>query len=89
MRASTRFGEELVDALNVLTAFLPGSKITYYGEEIGMKNAFVPWSQTQDPAALMLGPNRYLEATRDPQRTPMQWNDNDNAGNYGVLSKSE
>ena len=35
-RVATRLGHELVDVMNVVTMLLPGSPITYSGEEIGM-----------------------------------------------------
>lgn len=77
----------MIDALNLLTGVLPGNKITYFGEEIGMEDTFVRWDQTVDPSARMLGPDKYQKASRDPERTPMQWNDSENAGNriLGVM----
>ncbi len=38
-RLSTRVGDELVDAMNMVYMLLPGTPITYYGEEIGMVDA--------------------------------------------------
>lgn len=35
-RVGTRLGENLIDAMNVLMLTLPGTAVTYYGEEIGM-----------------------------------------------------
>ena len=40
-RVASRFGPQLVDALNMLSLVLPGPSFTYYGEEIGMKDALV------------------------------------------------
>lgn len=40
-RVSNRFGEDLVDAMNIIYMLLPGTPITYYGEEIGMKDGEV------------------------------------------------
>ncbi len=37
-RVASRVGEELVDAVNMVYMLLPGSPITYYGEEIGMQD---------------------------------------------------
>lgn len=37
-RVGSRFSPELVDALNMFTMLLPGSMVTYNGEEIGMLN---------------------------------------------------
>lgn len=50
------------------------------GEEIGMENTFVSWEDTVDPWAINAGPDKYLQYTRDPERTPFQWNTTDNAG---------
>lgn len=78
----------MVDSINLLTGVLPGIKVAYYGSEIGMRETYVRWDQTVDPAGLILGPRHYLEATRDPQRTPMQWDNSTSAGNiYFILGK--
>lgn len=37
-RISSRFGSEYVRVINMLLLTLPGTPITYYGEEIGMEN---------------------------------------------------
>lgn len=64
----------------MMTLTLPGVAITYNGEEIVMEDTFITWEQTQDPPALMAGEENYLKFTRDPQRTPMQWSADKNAG---------
>ena len=52
--------------MNVLVLLLPGTPVTYYGEEIGMlDNA---------------GDMTVMSDKRDPCRSPMQWNDSHNAG---------
>lgn len=38
-RIGSRFTPEVIDAFNMLVMLLPGSVVTYYGEEIGMINA--------------------------------------------------
>jgi len=45
----------------------------YNGDEIGMKNGHVPPEMVQDPAAVG-------KAGRDPERTPLQWSPEKNAG---------
>jgi len=35
-RVASRFGDEFVNALNMLLLTLPGTALTYYGEELGM-----------------------------------------------------
>ena len=37
-RLTSRLGEEYVNVMNMLIFTMPGTPITYYGEEIGMKN---------------------------------------------------
>nr|CAD7263069.1 unnamed protein product [Timema shepardi] len=79
-RVASRFGRELVDGLNMLALLLPGVAVTYNGEEIGMEDTPVSWEQTKDPQALDAGPERYLQYTRDPERTPFQWDDTTSSG---------
>lgn len=51
------------------------------GEEIGMLDNYdISWDQTTDPAALNGNPQTYMETSRDPERTPFQWNSDINAG---------
>ncbi|XP_062577506.1 alpha-glucosidase-like [Saccostrea cucullata] len=79
-RVANRFGPEMIDAFNMLLLTLPGTPTSYYGEEIGMRDTFYTYSETKDPAGLNFNETLYLEHTRDPERSPMQWNDSLNAG---------
>ncbi|RZF35392.1 hypothetical protein LSTR_LSTR013008 [Laodelphax striatellus] len=79
-RVATRYGVEMTDALNMLVTLLPGTTVTYYGEELGMEDVFVRWDQTVDPQGIVLGEKNYLTATRDACRSPMQWNSGISAG---------
>ncbi|XP_044744078.1 maltase A1-like isoform X1 [Chrysoperla carnea] len=79
-RVGSRLGPERTDALNMLTMTLPGVGVTYNGEEIGQEDGFVSWKDTQDPNAINAGEDRYLQFTRDPERTPLQWDTTKNAG---------
>ncbi|KAK7076945.1 hypothetical protein SK128_021888 [Halocaridina rubra] len=79
-RMGSRFGEDLIDALNMLCLLLPGTPITYYGEEIGMINTWISWKDTQDPQGCRYGPKLYEKYSRDPARTPMQWDSTSCAG---------
>ena len=38
VRLTSRLGEKYVNIMNMLVFTLPGTPITYYGEEIGMRN---------------------------------------------------
>jgi len=64
----------------MILLLLPGTPVTYYGEEIGMKNGNISWEDTQDPFGCSAGPEHYKEYSRDPERTPMQWDDTENSG---------
>lgn len=63
-RAATRLGDARVRMMMTLVQTLPGVSITYNGEEIGMHD-FYDFS---------------YEDSRDPNRTPMQWDASTSAG---------
>ncbi|XP_076600020.1 amino acid transporter heavy chain SLC3A1 [Chaetodon auriga] len=74
-RIASSAGRTYTRVINMLLLTLPGTPTTYYGEEIGMENINVTESQIQDPAG------KYnASASRDPQRSPMQWSADMNAG---------
>ncbi|XP_076066768.1 maltase A3-like isoform X2 [Oratosquilla oratoria] len=79
-RVASRLGADLVDALNMLTLLLPGTPVTYFGEEIGMQDTEISWEDTKDPQGRNFGPDHYRKHSRDPCRTPMQWDATANAG---------
>lgn len=79
-RAATRFGMKRADQLSMLAAVLPGIGIIYNGDEIGMEDLWLSYNDTVDPAGCNLGPNRYQLKSRDPERTPFQWDATMNAG---------
>ncbi|XP_049306796.1 maltase A2 isoform X3 [Bactrocera dorsalis] len=66
-RLPTRMGESKVDAMTMIIHALPGTSVTYYGEEIGMPDGEI---DCDDDSCDF----------RDPERTPMQWNGSKNAG---------
>lgn len=82
----------------MLAMILPGVAVTYYGEEIGMTDkSDISWEDTQDPQGCNAGRDKYASRSRDPCRTPFQWNDEVNAGvkqscksvdRYSLFSKS-
>ncbi|PIK38838.1 putative alpha-glucosidase [Apostichopus japonicus] len=79
-RISDRLGAKYVRAINTLNLLLPGTATTYYGEELGMENIYVSYEDTQDPFAKN-NPCCWEEYTRDPERSPMQWDGQEkNAG---------
>lgn len=75
-RIATRVGREQcrVAAMALLT--LRGTPTMYYGDELGMQNVYIRMDQLVDPPGIEIG----IEHSRDPERTPMQWDDTKNAG---------
>lgn len=76
-RIASRVGipQSRVAAMLLLT--LRGTPTIYYGEEIGMRDVPIPIDEVQDPQGLNM-PGKNL--SRDPSRTPMQWDDSEYAG---------
>ncbi|XP_015111695.1 maltase 1 [Diachasma alloeum] len=69
------------DQMTMLAMILPGVTVTYYGEELGMiDKSDISFSDTQDPQGCIAGPEKYKDKSRDPNRTPMQWDNSSNAG---------
>jgi len=83
---ASRSNPMLVDGLNMIQTLLPGTAVTYYGDELGMIDTNIRWDQTVDPAGLNVGKDRYLKFSRDPVRTPFPWDSSYNAGNPLNLS---
>ncbi|XP_025200270.1 maltase A1-like [Melanaphis sacchari] len=79
-RVATRSNPMLVDGLHMMQHLLPGTSVTYYGDELGLIDTNVRWDQTVDPAGLNVGPYRFLKFSRDPVRTPFPWDSSFNAG---------
>nr|XP_017105442.2 maltase 1 [Drosophila bipectinata] len=80
-RVASRFGVKSVDGMNMLLMTLPGIAITYNGEELGMTDyRDISWEDTVDQPACEAGRDNYKAISRDPERTPMQWSDEQNAG---------
>ncbi|KAM0734205.1 Alpha-glucosidase [Formica fusca] len=79
-RLVTRYGQERAQAVTVLTLLLPGVSVTYNGEEIGMEDTWMSWEDTKDPQGCNAGKENYEKASRDPARTPFQWDNTTSAG---------
>jgi len=79
-RIANRTSVKLIDAYNMIIMLMGGTPITYYGEEIGMVDVMVPYSQSQDMKGKIYGERKYQETTRDFERTPMQWSSEPQAG---------
>ncbi|NWQ90492.1 SLC31 protein, partial [Burhinus bistriatus] len=72
-RISSRIGKEYVNVINMLLLTLPGTPVTYYGEEIGMENTasenVSEGRMNSDPVVVTF-----------PEKSPMQWDGKVNAG---------
>ncbi|XP_037914201.1 maltase A1 [Hermetia illucens] len=79
-RVASRYGKNRADLLNILLQTLPGIAVTYNGEEIAMTDVFIPWNETVDPQACNTNPDVFQSFSRDPARTPFQWDASTNAG---------
>jgi alpha-glucosidase len=73
-----RHNDEIAKLMAGLYLTLRGTPIIYYGEEIGMKTTPpIRKEDVKDPIGQKGWPR---EKGRDGERTPMQWNGNENAG---------
>uniref|UniRef100_A0A182SWK9 alpha-glucosidase n=1 Tax=Anopheles maculatus TaxID=74869 RepID=A0A182SWK9_9DIPT len=79
-RVSSRLGVARADLYQIALNVLPGIAVTYNGDELGMEDVFISWKDTIDPAACNSNPKDYLIYSRDPVRTPFQWDDSVSAG---------
>jgi alpha-glucosidase len=78
-RLATRVGADQARVANMLLLTLRGTPTCYYGDEIGMADVRIPPEFLQDPPAVNQ-PEIADIVGRDPERTPMQWDDSPNAG---------
>lgn len=76
-RLASRWPEVAARGIAVMQCTLPGMTFVYYGEEIGMQNVSIPADRIQDPAT---AGGATAGGGRDPERTPMQWSAEPNAG---------
>lgn len=74
-RVGSRVGLEKMRLYAMMQLTLRGTPFIYYGEELGMLDVPIPDDQLQDPFGINV-PGQ----TRDPERTPMQWDASPNAG---------
>ncbi|EDW60849.1 maltase A1 [Drosophila virilis] len=79
-RVASRFGVQRIDLINILLQTLPGHAVTYNGEELGMTDVFISWEDTVDPQACNSDPDTYYDRSRDPARSPYQWDASSKAG---------
>lgn len=77
VRIRSRIGLQQARVAGMLLLTLPGTPTMYYGDELGMPDVPIPPDEVQDPQGLNM-PDKNV--SRDPARTPMQWDNSDNAG---------
>jgi alpha-glucosidase len=78
-RLATRVGADQARVANLLLLTLRGTPTCYYGDELGMQDVPIPPDKIQDPPAVNQPEIAHIVG-RDPERTPMQWDDSPNAG---------
>ncbi|XP_055540586.1 maltase 2-like isoform X2 [Wyeomyia smithii] len=78
-RVGSRYSVEKIDTINMLLMTLPGVAVTYYGEEIGMVD-YKNIPKLSEELGTTKSDNVFIDFTRDPERTPFQWDDSKNAG---------
>jgi alpha-glucosidase len=67
---------------------LPGISFIYYGEELGMEDhRGISWADSIDPQGCNTNESVFLDYSRDPVRTPMQWDATMNAG-FSMAAKT-
>lgn len=76
-RIASRVGAEQARIAAMLLLTLRGTPTIYYGDEIGMRDVAIPFDEIKDPQGLNM-PDKNL--SRDPARTPMQWDGSRNGG---------
>ncbi|KAJ8674283.1 hypothetical protein QAD02_005545 [Eretmocerus hayati] len=81
-RVASRFGENgnRADQITMLAMILPGTVVVYNGDEIGMVDWPLTYEQTLDPLGCYAGRENFMKTSRDPARTPFQWDDTTSAG---------
>ena len=76
-RLASRAGRDQARVAAMLLLTLRGTPTLYYGDEIGMADVPIPPDRIQDPFEKQV-PGMGLG--RDPERTPMQWDETPHAG---------
>jgi len=76
-RITSRVGRDQARVAAMLLLTLRGTPTVYNGDEMGMLDVPIPFEEVQDPQGLNM-PDKNL--SRDPARTPMQWDSSEWAG---------
>jgi alpha-glucosidase len=86
-RLATRVTSAQARVANLMLLTLRGTPTCYYGDELGMENVPIPLAMIQDPPAVNQPEIAHIVG-RDPERTPMQWDDSPHAGFSAPTAKS-
>lgn len=70
-RVATRYGSELVDAVNVLALILPGAAVIQQGDELGVADTILEWASSTDTC---------FPSQSVPSAAPFPWSDAANGG---------
>jgi alpha-glucosidase len=76
-RIASRVGEQQARIAAMLLLTLRGTPTLYYEDELAMHDVAIPPERVQDPFEKRVPGMGF---GRDPERTPMQWNNSANAG---------
>jgi alpha-glucosidase len=76
-RLASRVGERQARTAAMMLLTLRGAPFIYYGDELGMTDVPIPPDRMRDPWPMMAG---LPHLSRDPARTPMQWDASPGAG---------
>jgi alpha-glucosidase len=76
-RVASRLGMDQARIAMMLLLTLRGTPTIYYGDELGMEDAWIPPEHIQDPWEIH-APG--IGVGRDPERTPMHWSRERHAG---------
>ena len=76
-RVAAKRGQAQARVAAMLLLTLRGTPTLYYGDELGLSDVAIPPAQVQDPRGLR---EPALALGRDPVRTPMPWDESQNAG---------
>ncbi|XP_046750886.1 alpha-glucosidase-like [Diprion similis] len=79
-RIASRVGLYRTDGLHFISLLLPGVFTMYNGDELGMTDTYLTWEETTDVRACSTTNTTYTLYSRDPARTPFQWDNTTSAG---------
>jgi alpha-glucosidase len=70
-RTATRYGNEMIDSINLLAMILPGSVVIQQGDELGVADTIIEWATTT---------SKCWPSPMVPSAAPFPWSDGNNGG---------